>query len=357
MKTNDYEIILELLQCALGNRASLSHSLDTEQWVEIYEESKRQAIVGVVFCGLECIPIEQRPPRKIWLQWIYSTCMQESTYRKHCEEAVYLTREFDSAGFRSCVLKGVGAAQLYPKPERRKCGDIDLWVNGRREDLMLYLKNKCEVSHVEWHHIGVHLLDDVPVEVHVYPAWLYNPWYNCRLQRYFKRMTDAQMVEREDGLKYPDAAFNAVYSLTHCYHHFLEEGVGLRHVVDYYYVLLQLHGDSVCGNDYGSDILRTICQIGLGKFLGAMMWVLQDACGASEELLLCAPNPKEGLFLLDEIISAGNFGISRNDGLNRNTWSRWRLMMRHYPTEVIWMIPWKIWHRLWRRMHPVNKNN
>lgn len=82
-----------------------------------------------------------------------------------------------------------------------------------------------------------------------------------------------------------------------------------------------------------------------------MMWVLKEACGMSSENMLCEPNEIEGNFLLCEIMAGGNFGKSRTDGLNRNSLSRYRVMVQHYPSEVLWMIPWKVWHKGWRIMN------
>ena len=80
-------------------------------------------------------------------------------------------------------------------------------------------------------------IERLPAGQHFFPIWLYNPIRNWRLQRYFKGQTAAQMVERETGFGYPSVEFNAIYSLVHTFHHLMDEGVGLRHVVDYYYVL------------------------------------------------------------------------------------------------------------------------
>ena len=129
-------LFFELLQVALGTREELSRVPSAVEWEALYEEAERQAVVGVLLGGLERLPEEQWPPLELKLQWIGEVQMMEAEYRTHCERAKELTRRFRSIGFKSCVLKGVGTAQLYPYPERRQCGDIDLWVDGRREDVV-----------------------------------------------------------------------------------------------------------------------------------------------------------------------------------------------------------------------------
>lgn len=347
------ELFFELLQTSLGTCDVLSRIPTLEEWTYMLQEAQRQTVVGVFADGLERLPAEQRPPQGPLLQWIGLAQMNESVCRLHCERAKELASRFEAAGYRSCVLKGIGTAQLYPVPARRQCGDIDLWVapkvhdsrlkvHGFRKELTKWVKTQCSVGHSEWHHIEVKLFQDVSVEVHFHPAWLYNPFHNRKLQRFFEQKKDTSMMDRTDGVNYPKPDFDVVFSLVHTFHHLLEEGVGMRHIVDYFYILKALPQDE---REKSLEIIRGL---GLEKFLRAMMWLLQEACGMSHEFLLCRPNETEGKFLLNEIIAGGNFGKTRTDGQKRNSISRYRVMVRHYPSEVLWMIPWKVWHKLWR---------
>ena len=74
-------------------------------------------------------------------------------------------------------------------------------------------------------------------------------------------------------------------------------------------------------------------------------------CGARDGLLLCEPNEKEGRFLLDEIMRGGNFGHYRKDNRKRNSVARMCALLPHYPREVLWMAPWKLWHKGWRMVN------
>ena len=80
-----------------------------------------------------------------------------------------------------------------------------------------------------------------------------------------------------------------------------------------------------------------------------MMYVLHVACGMPVNELLCEQDEKEGSFLLKEVFDAGNFGHQRQDkSLRQNSLKRLFVMTKHYPSEVSWMIPWKLWHKCWR---------
>lgn len=341
----DY-LFVELLQIALGNKKTLSRIPSDKEWVGLLSEAKWQAVVGVLTDGLEKQPQEQRPRPEIFLQWLGLAQITEDTYTLHVERAKELTNRFAEGGFRTCVLKGIGIAQLYPNPARRQCGDIDLWVDGGEKEVREWLQTQCKVGKLSWLHADAEFFEDVQVEVHFHPSWLYAPVCNKRLQRWFERNKGSQMVVNRDlGIACPTARFNAIYSLVHAFHHLMEEGVGMRHVVDYYYILKAL---PISHHD---EVMRVLNYIGLGKFAAAMMWLLAEVCGMDRNHLFCEPNEKEGRFLLDEIKAGGNFGQSRQDCKQRNTFARWCMMVRHYSSESLWMIPWKVWHRGWMRAH------
>ncbi len=348
MQNNKTDLYIELLQVSLGMRDCLSRVPSSYEWEKIFKEAKRQAIIGILLDGIARLPQEQLPPHTLKLQWIGMVQMMEATYRLHCERAGELTKRLREKGFESCVLKGVGTAQLYPHPAHRQYGDIDLWVmNGHRKDLMQCLCSEYDVHHVTWHHIEAKIFDDVEVEVHVHPSWLYNPIGNRKLQRFFHQEILARREPSNGwhesclGFSVPSVEFEAVFSLAHSFHHLIEEGIGLRHIIDYFYILQALPAEK---REMTLNVLKCI---GLGKFAAAMMWVMREVCGMPTSDLLCEPNEKEGMFLLSEMMAGGNFGQERNDGKFRNSFSRWMMMVKHYPSEVLWMIPWKIWHKGW----------
>lgn len=358
----------ELLQVSLGTREKLSRVPSNVQWGKLKEESMRQTVMGVMLDGIERLPKEQRPSFNCLLDWIGGVQVIEATYQHHCERARLLTSLFRAGGYSSCVLKGIGTAQLYPEPARRQCGDIDLWVSGRRKDVVAWLRTQCENDHQKWHHVEAKLFEDVKVEVHFHPVWLYNPFYNRRLQRWFRELKDVQMEDssnesyesREMGFNYPTAEFNVVYSLVHTFHHLMDEGVGLRHIVDYFYILKCFLAENT-GYIQNMEIISALQRFGLSTFLGAMMYVLKEACGMAQEDLLFKPDCNAGRFLLDEIMLAGNFGhydariVRPKDEsfLHRNIrkFKRQLRFLRYYPGEVLCAPLWKTWHWCWRQVN------
>ena len=150
-------------------------------------------------------------------------------------------------GLRCCILKGQGNGLMYPNPYSRTPGDIDVWIDASRERIMEYAQKKFELGDdIRLQHLETSL-DGVPVELHFFPCSMNNPIYHARLQKWFRRNADLQcsnVVKLPDGagdIAVPTTAFNVIYQLTHLYHHFFDEGIGMRQIIDYYYVVCDFY--------------------------------------------------------------------------------------------------------------------
>lgn len=144
------------------------------------------------------------------------------------------------------------------------------------------------------------LLVNTDVEVHFRPWISHNLIRNYRLQKLSRKFGKKSfVVNKNNNLIVPAHLFNVVHVLHHIYWYFLVEGVGLRQVLDLYFLSI---------NNRNSDIIVIIKQLSMFKFTSAVMWVLMEAFGFNKEFLPCKPNQKEGRFLLSEILKAGNLG-------------------------------------------------
>jgi hypothetical protein len=178
------------------------------------------------------------PPEDLLKEWDESTEKIARIYHRHEEHVKELETLLGRLGLHGCILKGTGLAHLYPNPERRMCGDIDLWVDGKRDDIIKAFEEAgVKIYDVIYQEAKAALFLDTEVEIHFHPSKMYNPFSNARLQRYFKRNSPF----RDDVvITYPDAAFNAVFCMAHMFRHYLEGGIGMRQMLDYYYVLREL---------------------------------------------------------------------------------------------------------------------
>ena len=170
-----------------------------------------------------------------------------------------------------------------------------------------------------------------------------------------------------DGVEIPvmKTEMNLVYQMNHVYRHLIDEGVGLRQIVDYYFLLRYYNEHELPSIDHKLDINKAIENLGMKRFTGALMYVLRELLGMPEEYLLCAASVKDGQFLMNEILMSGNFGHgdTRMSAFNANSgylsgrvsqaWRRFKRNMRFltsYPGEVIWEPIVRVEHFVWKKL-------
>ena len=97
----------------------------------------------------------------------------------------------------------------------------------------------------------------------------------------------------------------------------------------------------------------------LWKFAGAVMYVLHEVLGLSEEKMIAPMDSKLGKLLLSEILIGGNFGQYDERygfghgaiGHNFQRLCRDCRLMRYYPAEALSEPIFRVWHFFWRRLH------
>lgn len=352
--------MLELIKVALGQADGLSHGLSVEEWDRLFETVRRQSLVGVCFSGVERLPGEQMPPKPLLMRWYGLTTRIESRNRLLDARCGELYRRLRHDGFMACVLKGQGVAGFYPQPLRRQSGDIDVWVRTGDGDLAAdrqkcigYVKRLTGEAKARYHHVEFDVFDDVEVELHFMPTWLNCPLTNRRLQRWFEEVKAEQFSHRVGEYSVPTDKFNAVYLLLHISKHILEEGIGLRQLMDYYFLLAR--------EDFrmdGQEVRTLFDRLGLRPTARAVMYVMKTVFGLPDERLLCEPDEKLGAFLIEEMMVAGNFGWYdprlrnlHSEGVGRLFCRKqkrgWRFF-RLNAGEVVWSPLFAIYQRIWR---------
>ena len=238
-------LFFELLQVAIGLKDSLSRVPSALEWSALYGLAVKQALAGVCFCGVQRLPKEQWPPKALFLKWFAASNQIMKRNLLLNERAKELTEKFSEGGFRSCVLKGQGIAKLYRVNEGdnvnlglyRQSGDIDIWVDGERQRVLDYARSFGVVASVDFKHSDFKGFEDVDVEIHSIPTWFYSPLHYRRLCKWLEGVKEDQFAIDEMGFASPTIEFNVVYVLIHIYKHLFDEGVGLRQLMDYYFVL------------------------------------------------------------------------------------------------------------------------
>ena len=373
MEKSINQLFFELVQVSIG-LSKLSTIPTAYEWSQLYDIAKKQSLVGICFNSLQQL-YKKHPkqtvnlPVSLKMQWlgIAAKIQQRNEYmNKRCVE---LQANFAAAGFRNSILKGQGLATLYTNSHLnllRQPGDIDVYVEASREDVIRYAQSLGD-SHPNWDYKHLHLkvYNDVEVEVHYVPEVFLNLWKNRKLQRWFvehkEDMFDSVKIHSNEltedmSLVTPSIEFNVFYVLLHIYRHFLYEGVGLRQLLDYYFVLRNYKNGS---KNSDLQIKATVKSFGMERFTKGLMWVLQYVFNLDDKYFICEADEKEGKYILSQIMQGGNFG-HHDERLNCNGRGKFAAVNKilkhnyhlfsHYPSDVVWTPVWVIWHWMWKRM-------
>ncbi len=363
---NDITAIFAFLKYCLGSKENMSRMGAGMDWQELYSFASKQALLGLCFEGIERLgkeypeELKQNPiGRELLMTWMGKAQQIRRQNMKVNAVASKLFSMLREDGLRCCILKGQGNALMYPNAYSRNPGDIDVWIDASRERIMEYAQKKFELGDdIRLQHLETSL-DGVPVELHFFPCSMNNPLYHGRLQKWFKRNADLQcshIVRLPDGagdIAIPTTAFNVVYQLTHLYHHFFDKGIGMRQIIDYYYVV---NNDELLV--IKDTLLRELKHLGLWKFARAVMYVLHKVLGLPEEKMIAPMDEKRGKLLLSEILNGGNFGQHftkyghfTQQGMAKKYFLKiWRNMhfVRYYPPEALNEPIFRTWHFFWR---------
>ena len=334
-------LFLQLVQASAGARTALDETPAAEQWDALLQAARDQSVTGVLCQALEVLPDGQLPSRDPIRQWMAERTKAVRRNALVDERARELTEWFAAAGFKSAVLKGQGVARFYPDPTLRISGDIDLWVPGGREKVLSSLKGRIPLRKPVYHHVEARFFEDVEVEVHFLPAFLYSPFRNRRLQAYFSAIERDWDLAEAEGFRYPKPAFCAVFSLVHISKHIINEGVGLRQVMDHHYIMKSLDADGA------GEVRQHAAELGLASLGAALAYVEERFFGSAGCPGLFPPDARRGERLLEDILLSGNFGHAdqRSGGLA----ARFFRFLGDYPSEVLWSPLWKTWHWIWRK--------
>ena len=254
--------IFLFLNYCLGKKVDMSMVVAKIDWRQLYNFASRQALLGLCFDGIERLTkefseeLKQHPMgRDLLMTWMGAS---QQIRRQNMKVNVVASKLFSMLredGMRCCILKGQGNALIYPNPYSRTPGDIDVWIHANRERIMKYARKKFELGDdIRLQHIETSL-DGVPVELHFFPCSMNNPIYHARLQKWFRRNVDLQcshfvgLPDEAGDIAIPTTAFNVVYQLTHLYHHFFDEGIGMRQIIDYFLVVNDFSKNVFLNND------------------------------------------------------------------------------------------------------------
>ena len=300
-------LFFELIRVAIGTQDTLSRLPSGAMWAELFDMAEKQSLMGVCFVGIHALGADSDDgfinigmSEDLYFDWMGMAAqinMRNEMMDGYTKDALSFFRSKD---IPCQVLKGQGVAKLYGDLRGyRQSGDVDVWLKISRKELSaLSLRELGKVEGITYHHIHFPIIADCEVEAHLHPSFLSSPQRNKALKEF------CAIHEPIEGCEdTPSLAFNRVYILLHCYRHFCGHGIGMRQLLDYYFILRQGFTETE-----KAESMKWIATLGMKRFAMATMWLLKNVLGLEEQFLICEANEEYGRFLLNEVMKSGNFG-------------------------------------------------
>lgn len=273
MTTDKY--IYLLLRLALRNRAAdLQYSLQVDwtdvNWQHLYDVAKAQGVLAIVFDGIKRVMVERGDnslgmPRSLKMRWlsVVDSIEKKNTSQRMAVE--YIATACEKCDLHVMTFKGLSLARFYPEPLHRECGDIDLYaLGGRHKDLNRLITDLGgTIIHSSAKHSEIKLRS-VMIESHNYFVYRY---LSKRAKTVNSRLVDsvcsAEPYGEHNSLYYPNSEFDTLFVIYHAANHFKFEGISLRHIIDWCYIVQRAGCDLSQLTEYGLERFSAVlCRIG-----------------------------------------------------------------------------------------------
>lgn len=278
MKTED--ILYLLLRVALFKREAdfaLASTLSWSEvrWEKLYAMAKAQGVAVLVFDGISAVmqhigDASLGMPRSLKMRWLSMVDVVEKRFVKQNYVAMRVANICRDEQIKALIFKGLVLARLYPNPQHRECGDLDIYVFDNQRKLLdkAILNAGGKWISVSEKHSEL-MLNGVIIENHNCFAhrYLYSKtkWLNRRLLHYSQ---NAEQFIANTPLYASPLAFDVLFVLYHAANHFKFEGITLRHIIDWCFVVKNANYNIAEINKLGLEKFSSVlCRIGK-QYLG-----------------------------------------------------------------------------------------
>ncbi|KGE14164.1 nucleotidyltransferase family protein [Sphingobacterium deserti] len=322
--------------------------ISAEQWEKVLQLAVKHTVEGILFDGLNKLPLSLHPPKALLLRW---TVRVDAIERRNVwmnKIIAAQARFFTTQNIQPILLKGQGLASCYPNPNHRICGDIDWYVEGRED-------NKALFSILQEQHLKPEkqagfsfsfLWKNCDTEIHQRLLDVHNPFVKSYLKRleHTERPRSITLELHKESVFLPSALLTYVQVNVHILKHLLSFGIGMRQLCDSARVCFQ-YAHKIDGEE-----LRAVYRkLGISKWIDLLHILLVKYIGLeTAKLPFPLPEDVQADWMMREILVAGNFGfhddrvdLAQEDQTNQrvDSFKRWKNNFRRYiayaPQETI----------------------
>ena len=260
--SSDYQILIQLIQreiwpdSSVGTKNAIDQDLmqqdknivrllsgySADEWTRLFKAAARQGQLAIAWDAVEKLQAEHGSlcrglSRETKIRWALSIKHIEEVHLRQREALKELAGIFAESGMRVMVLKGLGLAEMYPRPEHRECGDLDIYLFGDFEkgnEVMRKMGIAVEydgTKHSKFYYKGI------PVENHKNFLNVTTTRVDKDLERELMRILQEQKCGTLDlggiTVDVPPPDFQMIFLTRHAITHFLASGLVLRHLYDF----------------------------------------------------------------------------------------------------------------------------
>lgn len=309
--------------------------LSEQEWMNVYIESRRQTLQGLLYQGVLHLPESMLPPQSVIFRWLADITSLEQTHTEICSNIAATQQLLQSAGTTPVLLKGEGVGVLYVHPEWRTCGDIDWYVTPEisRKEMCQFLKGKGFQTETTADGSVFFLYDNTEIELH---------WHLIDIEHPGKQHVLRRLLEGDsyDYLTIPNGCKvrvlkpqpSLVMLNAHIMKHAFTVGVGLRQFCD---LARAYH---VWNGQYDKELLMTYYkELGMEKWAHTVHALLVkyldiETADMPEKVSL---HGRRHVKLMRRLHEWGNFGHhSESWTENPTKFYTVRQMVRHLPISL-----------------------
>jgi len=263
--------LLSMLSSSINCSPSSYVKLEPQEWQQLYEEAIAHQIHLIVFeeankYGKLINPV-------LFDNWKRLTIYQILENYRRFSVIGELFKSFAKANIPVMVLKGLFIKHLYPKPELRTMGDVDILIRRDSLDEVIgiiksfgYEKTaKDDPKHFSFYHEQY-----ITIELHIS---LVTESRRKLAKSLNNDIWESPICYKADDITLiaPNDINHLLYCCIHMTNHFGKGGFGLRQLSDFNLMAKKL------GKDTDWDkIIKRAYSYGIGKFMKAMLYVCHD---------------------------------------------------------------------------------
>lgn len=200
---------------------AISHDFDYSRAFGLAQEF---GLTSLLYRGARKDPAFASYPGKLAI--VKQSCREIATNKSQMKIINSISQSFSAEGLDYCLLKGSEVKGLYPSPELRPMGDIDILI--RKEEYEKIEKNmeKCGLAfwHETSHDYAWTSSDGTKIELH---KSLFDPW-DSEHWSYFDNIWD------HVDAHYLKPEFSYLYQLVHFAKHTYGGSAPMKHIIDLY---------------------------------------------------------------------------------------------------------------------------